>query len=367
MNKFLSLITTAAAMMSLCATYANDGKISLRLVKNVVIKQSLAGENKNQIYTVRRGQRFDRDIFRSPPGSTNGAPEWTSRPLVYVQPGGLEPNTGDYLLPFDSQLGDKYKDATFSFSGPANSLAYVNGFGWGTENNNGDFTPYLVQSNYEEIKEPSFEFFWQNKKKYDQGGGHINETTDNITLNYLFKVPKQPKIQWGTELSFSRFSFGGGSSTNTPKVKSNDIFRWDNGFFQTYSTSLTFPDPINKWKLPYGIKMTSFAVPEDGNVIYTADSEGKIAAYDSSGKKLWTTNGRAPVIIYKNNLLTMSANYQNIQCLDAKTGKASGLFPVPRFLPRSLNSFALATFTHGSCLFLQIPEQSRILCYKIED
>lgn len=358
-KKSILLLSAAILINSINAPCAEDSSISLRLLQEFVInkKEEFNTNSSGQIFTVRQQQKSQSGIFRPPPGRDDG-PKWMDVDLVYVVPGGLESRSGDFSLALDTELSDRYRPSTFSFSGRADSLVYMSEFGWGTENINGNFIPYLLKRSYEKIDEPTYDFVWSRDINIPKQG-------DTIYLNYLFKVPQQSKTMWGSELAMTKFTFAGSFSTNAPDVKADSVFLWRRGSFETFERDIMKSPQITDWKLPIGIKLTSFAVSLDRKTLYTSTHEGIITAVGTDGKALWSCYGRAPLIIHAGSLIAVSEDYLSLQIIDRRTGKVTGLFSLPKYLPVNENTFAVAGCNRYTYLFFQIPSQNRILCYLI--
>jgi hypothetical protein len=328
----------------------------MSFVRDFVVKESLFDGRAGRIQTVQDQMRVDSDtVFRRPPDYKKEGTQWLGADLVYVMPGGLEPDSS-YTFPLDSELGDRYKNGTFSFSGRSDSLVYIFPIGWGTENTNGDFQPYLVSSMYEDIKEPAYEFMMSKQ----MGSG------DTIYLNYMFKIPKQSTIKWGSELSFTRYTMAGTFSTNAPKAGQDGMVLWSGGRFTVCSGSLMRPRTSLAWSLPAGLKLESIALSSNMETLFTASADGVISAFSDNGSsQLWRCGGRGPLIVYKKWLICLSPDFRALRALDPASGKTAAEFGLPRYLPKSDNSIALASFDKADCLFYQVPAQSRILCYKL--
>lgn len=342
------------------SVWAQEGQVSLRYVKEFVVQQSVQPNVDNKgIFTIQDQQKQQGGVFRPPPGRNDG-PKWMDIDLVYVIPGGLEQKADSYTLSLDTELGDRYKGRTFSFSGRADSLVYKSGMGWGTENLSGNFIPYLLKKGYEKVDEPVYEFFWQRNANVPKAG-------DAIYLNYLFKIPQQSKIMWGNELAITRFTFAGGAfSSNAPDVKTGSVVVWKRGNFEIYEQSLQRAPLLKGWNLPSDIKLTSFAVSLDRKNLYTASQDGIVAAYSTDGEKLWSLPGRSPVIVYAASVIAMTEDYNAIQIIDRKTGRRTGGIGLPKYLPKDDNSFAVAACDSYVYLFFQLPGQSRIMTFKID-
>jgi hypothetical protein len=354
--KFSAIIVLSALLA--VEVFAGSEAPTITLIKSFVIKQSLTGNKSDKIFTVQDQQRNRRGIFRRPPSSKYKV-AWMPIDLVYVAPGALEPGgKTKYDLALEPKLGNmKYQPETLSFSGRADSLVFSDNLGWGTENTNGDFVPYLIKSDYEEVDEPSYEFFW----KGDMG---IPDDGDSIYLNYMIKVPKESQIKWGSELGMTRHTFANRFSSNAPPVKADEIFRWQRGNLTTFNQNLSeAPKLVHEFKLPPGIKLTGFALTDD--TLYTAEDSGSVSAWNSKGEKLWTQTGKAPLISVKDYLITVSDNYRKLLILNRKDGSKIQEIDLPKYLPRSENSFATVSTDKGVILYFQIPDQSRILCYLI--
>jgi len=358
-KKCLLFLSAAILIGSINAPCAEDSPVSLRLVQEFIIKkkQEFDTNSSGQIFTVRQQQKSQSGIFRPPPGRDDG-PKWMDVDLVYVLPGGLEARAGDYSLALDTELSDRYRPSTFSFAGRADALVYMSEFGWGTENINGNFIPYLLKRSYEKTDVPTYDFIWSRE-------ANIPQAKDTIYLNYVFKVPQQSKTMWGSELAMTKFTFAGSFSTNAPDVKAGSVFLWRRGNFEVFERDIMKSPQLNDWQLPVGIKLTSFAVSMDRKNLYVSTHEGIITAAGTDGKVRWSCSGRAPLIVHAGSLITVSEDYLSLQIIDRRTGKVTGLYSLPKYLPVNENTFAVAGCSRYTYLFFQIPSQNRILCYLI--
>jgi len=362
------LIVCFISIILICNINGKEGggdtgasKPELKFVRSFIVKQKLFGDQTSQIYTIRDQKKMNRGVFRRPPRSRKQGFKWMPVDLIYVQPGGLEnPSAGEYTLAVEDDLGVKYDNSTFSFSGRADALVYLNEIGWGTVNNNGDFIPLLISEEYEDIEEPTYEFMWSERER-DLGPG------GTIYLNYMMKIPKQSKTMWGTELGIGFQNFASNFSVNSPKIRANAVVRWRHNIFQEFRPELRQAEITKNWQLPYTLEVNGFALAEDFKTIFTATANAEITAWDTTGKKLWKTNGKAPIIRYKEYLFTVSDNYRNLNILDNKTGQMVARSALPKHLPKTGNSFAMFSCKSEPYIILNIPDQSRMLLYLFSD
>jgi len=398
----MSILFFSFASFAQSTGSAAQKDIDLRFVKDFVVSGTMPDmSGSNRPVTVQDQLAKSRDLFRTPPGSKKQASRLYTD-MVYVMPGGLEASSGaGYDFSFTPQLGCKYKPGSFTFSGWAGALVYIYRMGWGTENQNGDFMPYLIQNDYQEVNEPCYEFVWQNTDSkttstqtgafsgtYDPaaaaGQNNINLTGSTVTtsetkgkgtpiggsiyLNYMFRVPKNSSTKWADDLALTRFSFAGAFSTNAPAVQAGAIVVYSKGNFRVYGADLKRPSSKLDWTIPSELrKVSSFAVSASPQQLFVSDDNGKIYAMDFFGRSLWSDDGLAPLIVFKKWLIGVSPDYKALQVFDKDTGKFVKSFELPRFLPRDDNSIAIVNTTDSWYLFFQIPRQSRILCYRIEN
>ncbi len=286
---------------------------------------------------------------------------------LYIIPGGLEP-TNNYIFALSKFFTNlEYTPGTFSYSGPADGLLCVTNFAWGTENNNENFLPLLISKGYQDIKTPTYNFTWSQLPSYNQRGATFTPDAGEITLNYEFKIPSQPATTWGDDPVFNKFSLaGGGIFGKQPPITPKKIFCWDDGNLQTFMDSLTNPYGVrNHINLPMDFRAEGFSLDKPSETVYLAGNDAKVRAIKTSGDPLWEVHGRAPIIIYRDYLLTISPDYLEIIFYDKKTGKLISKSRLPDSLPRYENSFALISTNSGDMLIMLIPNQSRLLCYRI--
>ncbi|OGV48722.1 MAG: hypothetical protein A2X49_03855 [Lentisphaerae bacterium GWF2_52_8] len=335
--------------------------VKISFFNSFVVQQSPEGGTSSDIYTVQDQSKGANSVFRLPPGSKKDTPQLPLTDLVYVAPGGLEPGTAPgYSFGWEDQLGDKYRVGSFSFSGRADGLVFRPKIGWGTENLNGDFIPGLILNSYEQKDEPYVSILWERDRE------HAHRPNDDIYLNYSFKVPKNSEVTWGTDNFLTRYTFAGTFSARAPEVKKQAVYRWRRGTVQVFSQQLkTPPSPLVR-SFPQGMPVLSgFAFSNDCALFYAASADGTIMAAKSNGDTAWTAQGRTPIIPCRNYLFAVAPDYRSIILLDAGTGQSIASCALPKFLPRDDNSFALAEGEKATWLFLNIPAQSRLLCYMI--
>ncbi|OGV38617.1 MAG: hypothetical protein A2020_03580 [Lentisphaerae bacterium GWF2_45_14] len=320
-------------------------------------------DSTNPIYTVNGRGNNSGKLFRPPPGSPYSVQGSYGDPLIYVAPGGLEPDSNGYLFPFSMETNDPYQPMSFSFSGTAASLVLYSETGWGTENNAGGFMPYLVKSDYRNERRPYYEFFWSPKEKFSTAQGITKQLNANITLNYVFKIPAQTEVKWGTENSFTRFTFAGGPPISE-QIQSDKVFKWAQGSIGSTDAISNMSNP-SSWQIPDGLENPAgFAVSADGNIVFAAAGK-TLTAFSQDGAVKWQASGSAPLITYGDSgLLAMSADYRAIQYIDTASGRVLHKLQIPPFLPRENNTFALASCRGNDYLFLQVPEQSTTYAFK---
>jgi len=323
-------------------------------------------DNSNPIYTVNGQGNNNGKIFRQPPNSPYSLQGSFGAPLIYVAPGGLEPDSGTYSFPFASVLNDQYSPMSFSFSGTAASLVFYAGTGWGTVNGAAGFMPYLLRNDYRDERRPYYEFFWSPKEKFSTKDGVTKQTSPNITLNYVFKVPAQTEIKWGTENSFTRYTFAGGPPLSEA-MQSDKIFKWAQGSIGSVD-AISNISTASSWQIPSGLdRVSGFALSSDESMSFAAGPSNMITAFKKDGSVSWQTSGSAPLITYGNSgLFAMSADYRSIQYIDTNSGKVLARYQTAPYLPRESNTLAIAGCSAGSYLFLQVPQQSSIYVFRIK-
>eukprot|EP00828_Plagiopyla_frontata_P003233 TRINITY_DN10899_c0_g1_i1.p2 TRINITY_DN10899_c0_g1~~TRINITY_DN10899_c0_g1_i1.p2 ORF type:complete len:164 (+),score=2.63 TRINITY_DN10899_c0_g1_i1:82-573(+) len=124
-------------------------------------------------------------------------------------------------------------------------------------------------------------------------------------------------------------------------------------------------DSRNSIRMPMDYVCEGFAVDKATEIIYLVDNQGAISAYRISGELLWQSSGRGPLMTYDKYLIAVSDNYQSIMMLDKATGKTLSRVELPALLPRFENSFAIISSVSDAMLIMSIPQQSRLLCYRI--
>ena len=83
-------------------------------------------------------------------------------------------------------------------------------------------------------------------------------------------------------------------------------------------------------------------------------------------KRRWQVSGCAPIIVYQDYLLAVAEDYQHIQAISLTSGTVTVAAPLPDFLPRDENAMATVTTAQGDFILLSVPNQSRLLAFKIE-
>ncbi len=285
--------------------------------------------------------------------------------MVCVPPGALEPDR-NYGFGLISYLGAKYIRGTFSFTGPADALICITGFAWGTENNNGNFIPLLISLDYQAVKQPSYEFTWYQPTGYQIDHNNVLPINDQVVLNYNFKVPAQSKVDWANSPGFHRFSAAGGAWGKVPPIVKNSIFTWDYAGLGVFSSQISRSYRVKgRIALPGNCIATGFAVSPTDGTIFLALSDGRIIACTLNGSILWEAEGQPPLIVYKNHLLAISPDYQNLQSINTDSGDVEFDHDLPSYLPRNENCMATFSTEAGDFLLLSIPAQSRIICYRL--
>lgn len=285
--------------------------------------------------------------------------------LIYVMPGGLEPKS-EYKLALNQLLGVQYQPGTLSFSGPADALICITNFAWGTENNNGNFLPLLIRGDYQDIKTPTFDITWTIPPEYNINGSKVTPITNQITLNYTFKIPTQSKVDWGDDRKFNHFSAAGGIFGNAPAVTADQVFRWSSTGLETFRGTIKDAIQVNiSANPPQGRHIEGIAVQPQNGMLFFAFTERQLNGYNSDGSVAWEVRARAPIILYRNRLIAFGEDYQSLLILDAVTGKKVGSAPLPDFLPQYENALAIIETNAGSFLLISIPNQSRLLSYRI--
>ena len=351
-----------ALMISVCTTQA----AKLTLVKSFGYPQTPTFLDETQPGNARKLDTAA-DLQKRQRMSDPGGPR-RSRDIkyIYVCPGGLEAN--EHIFALDGFLdGFTYNPGSFSFSGPADSLLCVTGFAWGTENNNGNFLPLLISRAYQDVKTPTYNFTWSKLPEYQQTGPIYKPLSGEISLNYEFKVPVQSELTRVGSRNFVKFSLAGRGSFGTPPlVVPKMLFTWRNGVLETFVDGLRTSYQVrNSIRTPMDYVCEGFAVDKAAEIVYLVDNQAAISAYRVSGELLWQSGGRGPLMTYDKYLIAVSDNYQSIMMLDKATGKTLSSVELPALLPRFENSFAIISSVSDAMLIMSIPQQSRLLCYRI--
>jgi hypothetical protein len=296
-------------------------------------------------------------------GLRDGSPEDNYYPaaLLCVRPGALEPQGRGpgFFFPLDEQLGAEYDRGTLSFSGRADSLFWQPQTGWGSEDINQDMTPLLLRSDYQQVDEPSYEFMWQHQTNMPSRG-------DSIYLNYVFKIPKQSRTLRSDQLRVGRQYFDRGFAADAPRAIGSKLFLWDSGALYSYDDALSSRKRLSSWRLPSSFKATALAVSSDAQTLLLASAGLSISCFRSGdAAPVWTLPGSGPLLISGNAAYALAPDYSAIMVLRLADGKPLSSVKLPRYLPRSPNSFVGARLSGRDCLFLLIPAQSKTLAYEI--
>ena len=309
--------------------------------------------------------------------------------LLSISVGGIDCDD-QYDLVIADKLGEKYIPKSFSFSGANFNFIYINKFAWGTENNANNFIPLLVHKNYQEIKQPYYQFFWLQELGENGSNFPLNDNPfvsagiPIVGLNYNFKIPRSSGIQWGSNNAVSRAVFGSFSHRNIPKIAKDKVYVLRRG-----RTIQNFIDNANKknflvaFFLPVVKNIDGFLVTADNKNFCVSSLEyrrdlkfgdimlPKIKYFSKNGKILWQCAAKSPIIenASGNSIFAMSLDYRRILKINKLSGKVSVLCEVPKYLPRTLNSFMLfKTLKNGqekTYLTLIVPLQSRLYCFSL--
>jgi|GEM_PF-5531932 len=324
------------------------------------VDQTAPGANSSvdTVAGLRRQDRLDN-------GNTGHRERLGEVTMIYVAPGGLEPAL-EYKFALADFLRVEYRPGTFSFAGPADALAGITSFGWGVENNNNNFLPLLIRADYQNVKTPTLEFTWQMPQTFSSKNGTITQTSAPITLNYNFKVPLKGQTTWGDAPQYVRFNAAAPAFGKSPNVKSYQLFRW-NHELETFTDSLDRPLALkNQVTPPQGRLVEGFAVIAQEGMTFLAFANRQLIAYDEHGKPLWTAPARAPILPYRNRwLLTVSDDYQSLLVLSVATGTIVASLQLPDFLPQYENAMITIGTGSGDLLLFSVPNQSRLLAYRL--
>lgn len=365
--KKIALLKVAAVLF--CCVAAQAQVPELVPVSNINTNSSpviQSDSTSNPIYTV-NGQGNDSGrIFRPPPNSPYSTKGPYGCPLIYVAPGGLESDSGTYSFPLIAALNGEYTPMSFSFSGTASSLVFYSGTGWGTVNTAGGFMPYLLRNDFRDERKPYYEFYWSPQQKFSTKDGITTQTNPNITLNYVFKVPAQSEVKWGTENSFTRFTFAGGPQISE-SMQTDKVYKWAQGSIGSVDAISNISTP-SSWQIPQNLDGPSgFAVTNDGNLVVAAAQGNNLVAFQQDGTVKWQTSGASPLIACgSSGLFSMSADYRSLQYIDTASGRVLASYRTAPYLPREDNTLAIAACSGGKYLFLQVPAQSSIYVFKIK-
>jgi len=202
---------------------------------------------------------------------------------------------------------------------------------------------------------------------YSNSGGTITQTSQPIALNYNFKIPLRSQTSWGDDKQYNRFNAAGASFTQLPVIKPYQMFRWNNQELETFTSDMTQPVRLKNTvgRLPDDCQVSGFAVIPAKGMTCLALSDKSIVAYDENGKLCWRTGGCAPIIVYKDYIVAVTADYQNLQAIACSSGVATPAVKLPDFLPQYENAMATVTTAEGDYLLMSVPQQSRVLVYKL--
>ncbi|UDQ96925.1 hypothetical protein AAEX28_07685 [Lentisphaerota bacterium WC36G] len=309
--------------------------------------------------------------------------------LLSVCPGGMD-NENQYDVVLADKLGEKYIPKTFGFSGANFNMVYISNFAWGTENNANNFIPLLIKKDYQEIKQPYYQFYWfqelgQNGSRFPLNDNpFVQAGIPIVGLNYNFKILRNSGIQWGSDNWVSRAVFGSFSQRNAPKVANEKVYLLKSG-----RTIQSFVDNANKknfqvsFFLPVIKNIDSFLVTVDNKNFCISNIEKrrdphhgdvmlpKIKYFNKKGQEQWQCAARAPIIESHDQdaVFAFSMDYRRIIKIAKSNGKTSVVCEVPKYLPRTLNSFAIfKTLKNGQekkYLALIVPLQTRIYCFSL--
>jgi len=282
--------------------------------------------------------------------------------LVCVLSGALEPKAWKvgFYFAFEEQLAMRYELGSFSFYGRSDSLFWHPKMGWGSENMNQDFLPFLVRHDYENVQEPAYEFVWQHPTNVPFNG-------DSIYLNYMFKIPKQGRSMGVGDLRAERmFPLDRGFSADGPRVSEGRVLVWDNGVY-SYDSNFGSKEPVGNLDrgLPQDLKPTCFACDFSMTTAVFSRADVTVAAYDMGGEAKWSVPGRGPVAILGSIAYSILPDYSGIQASRLSDGKTQTLCSLPRGLPRTPNSFVAAKLAGRKFLALVVPSQSKMLFFEI--
>ncbi len=286
--------------------------------------------------------------------------------LVYTLPGALDPENSriKYYFAFDEKLNLQYKNGTFAFSGRADSLLWENLSGWGTENINTDLIPLLVRRDLQQIDEPCYEFTWysgagRNMPRIPMAGG--------IILNYNFKVPMRQRTQNPSAMRNIRQSFQRGFESNGPTWNKSLVFTWDSNVTIYDSQDPPWPTQADQWSnLPMNMMVTAFAVKADSKLALFATVDGTVSAYvPNASDPSWTCKGLPPLIISGDYAYSANSDYSAVQAIRLSDGKTKDIFTLPRYLPRTPNSFGSVVMSDRTYLLFMVPAQSNMFLLEI--
>ncbi len=327
----------------------------VRPVKSFVVKDASI--------TTPQGARPQSDEKWNPRPGLSPEDSYYPVDLVYVQPGALEPQGKGpgYNFAYDELLGLEYEPGSFSFSGRGDSLFWQGKTGWGSEDINQDALPLLTRQDFEDVKEPCYEFVWQHPTNAPFAG-------DSIYLNYMFKVPKQSRLQSSADLRVDRQYFDRGFSMDAPPVVAGRCLVWDSGSVYAYDAELGRRDAMKEWRrLPSDFKATGFAVAKDGSSLVMSSAGGLVSCFSiNSESPRWSVPGLGPVAIVGKFAYCMAPGFTAIQAVRLSDGKAAAVCKLPRALPRSPDSLATARLSGKDFLLLLVPSQSKTMLFSID-
>ena len=304
--------------------------------------------------------------------------------LLSISPGGID-SENQYDLVIANKLREKYIAKSFSFSGANFNFIYINKFSWGTENNANNFIPLLIHKNYQDIKQPYYDFFWlQELNKSPNSNPFVSSGVPIVGLNYSFKIPTSSGIQWGSDNKVSRSFFGSFSQRNAPKIAQDKVYVLKSG-----RTIQGFIENANKKNY-----QVAFYLPNERNIdgfIVTADNKNycissvkrrrdkrfgniilpKVKYFSKDGKLIWQCAAKSPIIESqtKEAIFAISIDYRRLLKINKIAGKVDVLCELPHYIPHNLNSLMMfKTLKNGqekSYLVLAVPLQSRLYCFSL--
>lgn len=350
-----SLLAICLLSMSFGAVCAQNARFpSVRQVKTFVVKDASL--------TPPDGARAQSDEKWHPRQGLSPEDSWYPADLVCVQPGGLEPKGRGpgFNFAYDELLGLEYEPGSFAFAGRGDSLFWQSKTGWGSEDINQDALPLLTRMDYEDVKEPCYEFIWQRN-------ANVPALGDSIYLNYMFKIPKQNRPAGAMELRVDRQYFDRGFQADAPEVVGGRCVVWDSGSLYAYDATLGTRDSLRQWRsLPSDFKTTCFSLSKDGASLVMSSASQTVSCFAAgSPAPRWTVPGVGPVIAVGGFAYAMTPDFSAIQAIRLSDGKAALVCKLPRSLPRTPDSFASARLSGTDFLLLLIPSQSKVMLLEV--